>query len=140
MARIYFSLSYADYETVRVVHSACKLNRIPVPILFEQAVWNSAREKGDGATKELIDRALVHADLTVFLIGRSTYCDTWCAYALRKSIENKKGVFGIHLPNQMQPGKAEWLLNQGVPVYEWDSHGIRGWMTAAIQESLSKAS
>lgn len=140
MARIYFSLSYADYESVRIVHSTCKLNRIPIPIFFEQAVWNGARKKGDGATKELIDRALVHADLTVFLIGRSTYCDTWCAYALRKSIENKKGVFGIHLPNQMKPGNAEWLLDKGVPVYEWDSKGIRGWMTAAIQESLSRAS
>ncbi len=140
MSRIYFSFSYADYKSAGIVYNACKINRIPSPIFFDQAVWNGARKKGDGATKELIDRAFFHSDVTVFLIGRSTYCDTWCSYALRKSIENKKGIFGIHLPNQMQQGKAEWLSNKGFQVYEWDSSGLRSWIMAAIQESLTKAS
>ncbi len=140
MARIYFSFSYADYKSASIVYNACKVNRIPSSIFFDQAVWNEARKKGDGATKELIDRALLHSDLTVFLIGSSTYCDTWCSYALRKSIENKKGIFGIHLPNQMQLGKAEWLSNKGFQVYEWDSSGLRSWMMTAIQKSLTKAS
>jgi hypothetical protein len=140
VARIYLSFSYADFTSASIVYNSCKVNRIPSPIFLEQAVWNGARKKGDGATKELIDRALSHADITVFLIGRNTYVDTWCAYALRKSIEAQKGVFGIHLPNQMQPGKADWLLNKGALVYEWDSAGLRGWMLAAIQKSLTKAS
>ena len=140
MARIYFSFSYADYKSASIVYNACRINRISSPIFFDQAVWNGARKKGDGATKELIDRALLHSDLTVFLIGRNTYCDAWCSYALRKSIENKKGVFGIHLPNQMQPGKSEWLLNKWVQVYDWDSSGLRSWIMTAIQKSLTKAS
>ena len=139
VARIYFSLSYADYQSASIVNNACKINQIPTPILFDQAIWNEARKKGDGATRELIDRALHHSDLTVFLIGRSTYCDTWCTYALRKSIENKKGIFGIHLPNQMQQGKAEWLSNKWFQVYEWDSTGLRSWIMTAIQKSLTKA-
>ncbi|MFC1491832.1 TIR domain-containing protein [Nitrospinota bacterium] len=140
VARIYFSFSYADYNSASIVYNACKIKRIPSSIFFDQAVWNEARKKGDGATKELIDRALLHSDLTVFLIGRSTYCDTWCAYALRKSIENKKGIFGIYLPNQMQQGKAEWLSNKGFQVYEWESSDLRIWIMTAIQKSLTKAS
>ena len=140
MPRIYFSFSYADYKSAGIVYNACKANRVSSPIFFDQAVWNGARKKGDDATKDLIDRALLHSDLTVFLIGSSTYCDTWCTYALRKSIENKKGVFGIHLPNQMEPGKTEWLSNKWVQVYEWDSSGLRSWIMIAIQKSLTKAS
>jgi len=140
MARIYFSFSYADYKGASIVYDACKINRISSSIFFDQAPWNEAREKGDGATKELIDRALLHSDLTVFLIGRSTYCDTWCAYALRKSVENEKGILGIHLPNQMYQGKAEWLSKKGFQIYKWESSGLRSWMMTAIQKSLIKTS
>ena len=140
VARIYFSFSYADFKSASIIYNACKVNRIPTPIFFNEAVWNEARKKGDGATKEFIDRALLQSALTVFLIGRSSYSDIWCAYTLRKSIENKKGVFGIHLPNQMQPGKAEWLSNKGVQVYEWESSSIRSWIKTAIQKSLTTVS
>ena len=140
VARIYLSFSYADFKNAGIVYNTCKANRIPGPICFDEAVWTEARKKGDGATKELIDSALLHSALTVFLIGRSTYCDTWCAYALRTSIENRKAIFGIHLPNQMQPGKTEWLENKGYHVYEWESSGLRSWIMNAILKSLTKAS
>jgi hypothetical protein len=93
VARIYFSFSYADFKNANMIYNACKANRIPSPIFFNEAVWNEAKNKGDGATRELIDRALLHSAVTIFLIGRSTYCDAWCSYALRKSMENKKKCF-----------------------------------------------
>ena len=139
-ARIYFSFSYADFKNATIIYNTCQANRIPSPIFFNEAVWNEAKNKGDGATKKLIDSALIHSAVTVFLIGRSTYCDAWCSYALRKSMENKKSIFGIHLPNQMQPGKTEWLANKGYQIYEWESSGLQSWMMSAILKTLTKAS
>ena len=140
MSRVYFSFNYADYKNADIINNACKFKNAARSIYFTESIWTGALKKGDAALTELVDEAVVHTDATVFLIGRNTASSKWCQYALQKSLENKKGIFGIYLPNQMQRGRAEWLTSKGFPVHEWDSNSLKTWIITAVQKSMTKAS
>ena len=122
------------------MNNACKFRHAGASICFSESIWESAMKKGDKAMEELVDNAVSHSDVTAFLIGQSTISNKWCRRALQKSTEQKKGVFGIYLPNQMQRGKSIFLTSRGYPVYEWESNNLRTWIIAAIQKSLAAAS
>ncbi len=140
MSRVFFSFNYADYQNALIVNNACKFRRAGASICFSDSIWESATKKGNKAMEELVDNAVSHSDVTAFLIGKSTISNKWCRRALQKSIEQKKGVFGIYLPNQMQREKSEFLTQRGYPVHEWESNYLRAWIIAAIQKSLTAAS
>lgn len=140
MSRVYFSFNYSDYKNANIINNACKFKNAARSIFFTESIWNGAHKKGNAALAELVDEAVVRTDLTVLLVGRNTASSKWCQYALQKSIENKKRIFGIYLPNQMQRGQAEWLTGKGFPVYEWDSNSLKTWIITAIQKSITKAS
>jgi hypothetical protein len=134
------SFNYADYQSATIVNNACKFKQVASTIFLDESIWNGALKKGEAGIRELVDTAVSRSDVTAFLVGRTTYSNKWCLYALRQCIEKKKGVFGIHLPNQMSPGRAEWLTGKGFPVHEWDSNSLKSYIITAVQKSLTKAS
>ena len=139
VARIYLCLNYADFQNATIVNSACKFKNVGKSIFFEEAIWNSAQKKSEAAVRELVDNAIAHSDVVAFLIGQNTYANKFCQYALRESIEKKKGIFGIHLPNQMAKGSSDWLTSKRYPVHDWDSNNLKSWVITAVQKSLTKA-
>ena len=140
MSRVYFCFSQSDYNSATIINNACKFKQVARAVFFDRTIWNEATKKGDKAITELVDKAVTHTDVTVFLIGANTYVDKWCRYARKKSVESKRGMFGIYLPNQMQQGRTDWLTGGGVPVYEWDSNSLKSWIISAVQKSLERAS
>ncbi len=140
MARLFLSFNYADYQSATIVNTACKFKRVASTIFLDEAIWNGAHKKGEAGIRELIDTAVSRSDVTAFLIGRTTFSNKWCQYALRQCIERKKGVFGIYLPNQMSPRRSDWLTGKGFPVHEWESNNLKYWIISSVQKSLTKAS
>ncbi|MEI9966283.1 MAG: TIR domain-containing protein [Candidatus Moraniibacteriota bacterium] len=88
----------------------------------------------EGAVKRLIDSGLNNTSVTCFLIGEKTYSRPWCQYELNKSLEDKKGIIGILLPNQEKHGPL-WISRFGAPVYKWDHTKFAEWIEAAAQKA-----
>ena len=77
--------------------------------------------------------ALEHTSVTCFLIGEKTHERPWCKYELDRSLEDKKGILGILLPNQKEHG-PKWISNHGA-VLTGTTKNFAEWVEQAAKDA-----
>src|SRR5689334_18298875 len=102
--RVFFSFHYADVMNANIVRNSGQFKPTKETGYYDASLWEKERTKGDAALKKLIDDGLANTTVTCFLLGAKTSTRPWCQYELKKSIEEKKGILGIFLPNQDDHG------------------------------------
>ena len=114
----------------------------------DASLWENAKKKGDVTIKKLIREALKGTIVTVILIGTETARQEYIDYVIQKSIDERKGIFGIHIHNIKDPtGKVDEkgsvpqkLLDGGYKIYTWafDERAFQKWVEAAHGTVRSK--
>ena len=61
--------------------------------------WETVRRRGEYAIQKWIDEQLKYRSCTIVLIGEETAKRKWVQYEIKKSIDTRKGIFGIHIHN-----------------------------------------
>jgi len=127
--RVFFSFHYDDIMNANIVRNSGQFKPTSETGFYDSSLWESAKTQGDSAIMSLIDKGLNNTIITCFLIGEHTHNRKWCKYELQKSLDNKKGILGILLPNQTQHG-PKWISNHG-NVYKWDHNQFTRWIEKA---------
>ncbi len=136
MTKAFFSFDYSDFNNAAIIQNAFGFKRVAMPIFIEQAKWNNIIKKGEEFTKKFIKSAVLSSDVTVFLVGENSFRYKMCQYALQICSDNRKGIVGIYLPNQMHHGSSNWLTKKGIRVHEWDSQYVSDWIKQATYEPV----
>jgi hypothetical protein len=110
--RVFFSFHYADIMNANIVRMAGEFKPTKETGFYDASLWEEAKTKGEDTIKRLINDGLSNTSVTCFLLGEKTSTRTWCKYELARSIEGKKGILGILLPNQDKHG-PKWISNYG---------------------------
>ena len=134
MARhVFFSFHYADIMNANIVRNSGQFKSTKETGFYDKSLWEEAKTNGDAALKRLIDAGLANTSVTCFLIGAKTSTRPYCRYELQKSIDNKKGILGILLPNQTEHG-PKWISAHG-KVYAWDHSKFSEWVEKAAADA-----
>ena len=134
MARkVFFSFHYADIMNANIVRNSGQFKPTAETGFYDASLWEAAKTKGASAIQQLIDKGLENTGVTCFLIGEHTHSRPWCKYELKKSIDDKKGILGILLPNQSKYG-PKWISKYG-NVYHWDHSKFAGWVEQAAKDA-----
>lgn len=132
MARnVFFSFHYNDIMNANIVRMSGEFKPSSNTGFYDGSLWEEAKTKGDAALRQLIDQGLKNTSVTCFLLGEHTHNRRWCQYELQKSIQERKGILGIRLPNQNAHG-PRWIENYG-PVYSWDHARFGDWVESAAR-------
>lgn len=131
---LFFSFHYADIMNANIVRNSGQFKPTKDTGFYDKSLWEDAKTKGDAAIQKLIDAGLKNTSVTCFLIGEKTSSRPWCKYELKKSIEDKKGILGILLPNQTKYGPA-WISEAGFAVHKWDDKKFEGWVEKAAKDA-----
>lgn len=136
MARkVFFSFHYQDIMNANIVRNNGQFKPSSETGFYDSSLWEDAKTKGDAAIQKLIDTGLHNTSVTVFLVGEQTYDRKWCKYELEKSINDRKGLLGIQLPNESKIGPNTWLKNRGIPVYNWNHEKFADWVETAATKA-----
>ncbi len=127
MRRVFFSFNYADIMNANIVRMSGQFKPTAETGYYDASLWESARTQGPDAVRRLIDKGLNNTSVTCFLLGAETYTRRWCKYELQKSIEDKKGILGILLPNQNEHGQ-KWISKAGYAVHKWNHDKFADWV------------
>lgn len=134
MARkVFFSFHYDDIMNANIVRNSGQFKPTAETGFYDASLWESAKTQGDAAIKRLIDQGLNNTGVTCFLIGKHTHSRKWCKYELQKSLDDKKGILGILLPNQTEHG-PKWISKYGA-VYKWDHSKFADWVEKAAKDA-----
>jgi hypothetical protein len=68
---------------------------------FSTQIWESVGSSGDENLKKLIERSLQNTQVSVVLIGTSTYNHRWVKYEIFRSMKKGNKLIGIHI-NRIQ--------------------------------------
>lgn len=128
---VFFSFHYADIMNANIVRNSGQFKPTAETGFYDASLWEEAKTQGDTAIQKLIDKGLNNTSVTCFLIGEKTHTRPWCKYELKKSLEDKKGILGILLPNQSEHG-PKWISNYG-KVYKWDHDKFADWVEEAAR-------
>lgn len=128
---VFFSFHYADIMNANIVRNSGQFKPTAETGFYDASLWEEAKIQGDTAIQKLIDKGLNNTSVTCFLIGEKTHTRPWCKYELKKSLEDKKGILGILLPNQSEHG-PKWISNFGT-VYKWDHDKFADWVAEAAR-------
>ncbi|MBL4613595.1 MAG: TIR domain-containing protein [Magnetovibrio sp.] len=135
MARqVFFSFHYDDIMNANIIRNSGQFKPTKETGFYDASLWEEAKTKGDGEIRKLIDNGLANTSVSCFLLGAKTSTRQWCKYELEQSVFQKKGIFGICLPNQ-EPCGPKWLSLGGHPVYTWDHTKFEGWVESAAQKA-----
>ena len=135
MARhVFFSFHYDDIMNANIVRNSGEFKPTRETGFYDASLWEEAQTKGHTAIKKLIDDGLNNTSVTVFLLGAKTSTRKWCKYELQKSIDDKKGVLGILLPNQTEHG-PKWISTKGYSVQKWDHSKFSDWVEQAARDA-----
>ncbi|MBC8555404.1 MAG: TIR domain-containing protein [Candidatus Brocadiales bacterium] len=134
MARkVFFSFYYADIMNANIVRNSGQFKPTADTGFYDASLWESARTRGDAAIQRLIDNGLSNTSVTCFLIGEQTHSRKWCKYELKKTLDDKKGILGILLPNQSKHG-PKWISKYG-KVFKWDHNKFADWVEQAARDA-----
>ena len=128
--RVFFSFHYADIMNANIVRNSGEFKPTKETGFYDASLWEEAETKGEAAIKKLINDGLNNTSVTVFLLGAKTSTRKWCKYELQKSVDDKKGILGILLPNQTDHG-PEWISKKGYKVHTWDHKKFSDWVEQA---------
>lgn len=131
--RVFFSFDYADIMNANIIRNSGQFKPTSETGFYDKSLWEEAQTKGRAALQKLIDDGLRNTGVTCFLIGEKTHARPWCKYELERSIEDKKGILGILLPNQKEHG-PKWISNHGT-VYNWNHEKFAGWVEQAAKDA-----
>lgn len=131
--RVFFSFHYADIMNANIVRNSGQFKPSDETGYYDKSLWEEVKTKGDEAIQKLIDGGLSNTSVTCFLLGEKTSTRRWCKYELEKSLEDKKGIIGILLPNQTEHG-AKWISKHG-KVYTWDDKKFPEWIEKAAEDA-----
>ena len=131
--RVFFSFHYADIMNANIIRNSGQFKPTSETGFYDKSLWEEAQIKGKTALQKLIDDGLRNTGVTCFLIGEKTHERPWCKYELERSIEDKKGILGILLPNQKEHG-PKWISNHGA-VYNWNHENFSGWVEQAAKDA-----
>ena len=131
--RVFFSFHYADIMNANIVRLSGQFKPTAETGFYDASLWERTKTLGDDAIQKLIDQGLDNTSVTVFLIGAKTSTRRWCRYELKKSIEDGKGILGIHLPNQTEHG-PKWIGNYGM-VHRWDDKRFADWVEQSARDA-----
>ena len=132
--RVFFSFHYDDIMNANIVRNSGQFKPTAETGFYDASLWESAKAKGPAAIQRLINAGLNNTSVTCFLIGAKTSTRPWCKYELGKSIDDKKGILGILLPNQTDHG-PKWISKRGYPVYKWDHTKFSDWVEQAALDA-----
>lgn len=132
--RVFFSFHYDDIMNANIVRMSGQFKPTPDTGFYDASLWETARTQGHAAVQRLIDSGLNNTGVTCFLLGAKTSTRPWCKYELKKSIDDRKGILGIFLPNQTAHGPV-WLSKLGYPIYTWDHTKFSGWVEQAARKA-----
>ena len=128
--RVFFSFHYdRDIWRANVVRKSWVTQDREAAGFFDASLWEEAKKKGDAAIKKMIDDALIGTSVTAVLIGAQTAGRTYVKYEIDKSIEQRKGLFGvrIHKIEDTSGNTDSWGANPlptSYTVYDWkDDNG-----------------
>jgi len=110
--KVFFSFHYDDIMNANIVRNSGQFKPSSETGFYDKSLWEDAETKGKKAIQNLIDKGLHNTGVTCFLLGKETYKRPWCIYELEKSLEDKKGILGILLPNQDEHGN-KWISKYG---------------------------
>jgi hypothetical protein len=133
--RVFFSFHYADIMNANIVRMSGEFKPSVETGFYDASLWERAKTQGAAAIQRLIDAGLNNTSVTVFLVGQQTYGRKWCLYERDKSIADRKGLLGIQLPNERTVGPNTWLLEKGIPVYNWDHRQFAAWVEAEARKA-----
>lgn len=131
--RVFFSFHYADVMNANIVRNSGQFKSTSETGYYDASLWEEARTKGDAALKRLIDNGLANTSVTCFLLGAKTSTRPYCKYELQRSLDDKKGILGIFLPNQTDHG-PKWISAHG-KVYIWDHQKFSEWVEIAARDA-----
>lgn len=131
--RVFFSFHYADIMNANIVRNSGQFKPTAETGFYDASLWEDAETKGPTAIQKLIDDGLNNTSVTCFLLGEQTYKRPWCKYELKKSIEDRKGILGIYLPNQTEHGPV-WISKYG-QVYDWYHYNFSNWVEEAAKDA-----
>ncbi len=131
--RVFFSFHYADIMNANIVRNSGQFKPTAETGFYDASLWEDAETKGPTAIQKLIDDGLNNTSVTCFLLGEQTYKRPWCKYELKKSIEDRKGILGIYLPNQTEHGPV-WISKYG-QVYDWHHYNFSNWVEEAAKDA-----
>ncbi len=131
--RVFFSFHYDDIMNANIVRNSGQFKPTAETGFYDSSLWESTKAKGgDAAIQRLIDAGINNTSVTCFLLGKHTHARKWCKYELKKSLDDKKGILGILLPNQTERG-PKWISNYG-KVYVWDHSKFADWVNQAAKD------
>lgn len=130
---MFFSFHYADIMNANIIRNSGQFKPTAETGFYDKSLWEEAQAKGKAALQKLIDDGLRNTGVTCFLIGEKTLERPWCKYELERSVEDKKGILGILLPNQKEHG-PKWISNHGT-VYNWNHEKFAGWVEQAAKDA-----
>lgn len=98
--RVFFSFHHKrDVWRVSQVRN-CGLGRDREAVGFwDAAEWEKLKLQGERAVRQWIDDNFVSTSVTSVLIGFETWQRPWVRYEIIKSLEQGKGLLGIHIHN-----------------------------------------
>lgn len=95
--KIFFSFKYDDIWRVNQIRNIGMFEATNK--FVDHADFEQIKRQSDVAIKTWINQQLEGASVTCVLIGKNTYKSRWVDYEIRKSLEERKGVFGIYIHN-----------------------------------------
>lgn len=147
MARkIFFSFHYdRDAWRVSQVRNSNVIGNFEKTPFYDKAKWEEIKREGDQAIKSWINYQLKGTSVTVVLIGKETASRKWVKYEIDRSIEEGKGLIGVHITGiKDQNGNTEDSLGTnplpaGYPTYKWNTdkgaENIAKWVEKAAEEA-----
>jgi hypothetical protein len=101
MRKVYFALDYEDVKDFRAnaVRNSWVIQKGEAAGFWDAADWDMVKKQDDESIKRWIDSQLDGASVTAVLIGTGTFERKWVTYEIKKSHEERKGLFGIYLHN-----------------------------------------
>ena len=99
---VFYSFYYQrDISRVNQIRNSSQpwLNRQEPHGIWDNSMWETAREHGKAAIERLIDDSLIGTSVTVVLIGAETAGRDYVNYEIEQSHNRNNGLVGVYIHN-----------------------------------------
>ena len=146
MARkLFFSFHYdRDVWRVSKVRNSNVIGNFDKTPFYDKADWEAIKRQGDDAVENWINNQLKGTSVTVVLIGKETASRRWVQYEIQRSIEEGKGLIGVHISgikdrNDDTDNLGTNPLPSDYKVYKWNAgkgaENLAKWVEEAAEDA-----